>query len=108
MTEPDGTVVLDAVVTVPTVKFADVIALVAAVCVIDTTFGTMSIGRREDTTSTTARPDATWVPAHRFSLMDWPSGVFLPDVVVTVPTVKFADVIALVAAVCVIDTTFGT
>src|SRR5262245_36298722 len=40
ITEPAGTVVLDDVVIVPTVRLAAVIAFVAAACVIDTTFGT--------------------------------------------------------------------
>ena len=44
MTEPDGTVVLDAVVTVPTVRPAVVIALDAAVCVRPTTFGGATCG----------------------------------------------------------------
>jgi hypothetical protein len=40
ITEPAGTVVLDAVVTAPTVRFAPTIALVAAVWVNPTTVGT--------------------------------------------------------------------
>ena len=66
MTEPAGTVVLEAVVTVPTVNPAVVIALVAAVCVSETTSGTATIGGPDDTTSATALPTTTWVPAVGF------------------------------------------
>src|SRR5262245_44132515 len=75
MTEPAGTVVLDAVVIVPTVTPADVIALVAADCVSDTTLGTVTSGGGVPAaaTSTTAKfqrsvvgavtPIVTMVPA---------------------------------------------
>ena len=66
MTEPAGTVVLDAVVIVPTVKPADVIALVAAGCVSGTTFGTATSGGPDDTTSATELPCAICVPAAGF------------------------------------------
>ena len=46
MTEPAGTVVLDAVVTVPTVKPAPVMADVAAACDRLTTLGTVTSGER--------------------------------------------------------------
>ena len=62
MTEPDGTVVLDAVVTVPTVRPAPVIAVVAAVCVRPTTFGTATCGGPDETTRLTALPVTTCVP----------------------------------------------
>ena len=44
MIDPAGTVVLEAVVSVPTVRFADVIALVADASVMPTTFGTVTGG----------------------------------------------------------------
>src|SRR5262245_59563706 len=108
MTDPDGTVVLDAVVTAPRVRFAAVIALVAAACVRFTTFGTATIGGPDDTTSATALPDATCVPAAGLWLITDPDGTVVLDAVVTAQTVKFADVIAVVAAACVRFTTFGT
>jgi hypothetical protein len=55
-------IVLDTVVTVPSVRPALVIALVAPVCVSPTTFGTMTCGGPDDTTSETALPVATCVP----------------------------------------------
>ncbi len=66
MTEPAGTVVLDAVLTVPTVRPALVIAVVACVWVWFTTFGTATDGGPDDTTSATALPGATSVPAPGF------------------------------------------
>ena len=66
MTDPAGTVVLDAVVIAPIVNPADVIALVAAVCVNETTLGTATIGGPDDTTSATALPCTTCVPAAGF------------------------------------------
>ena len=56
ITDPAGTVVLDAVVTVPTVRPAPVIAVVAAACVRPTTLGTATCGRPDETTSATALP----------------------------------------------------
>src|SRR3954464_9058155 len=54
MTEPQGTVALDAVLTVPTVKPALVMAVVAAACVRFTTFGTATSGEPVETTKGTA------------------------------------------------------
>src|SRR6185295_11854917 len=108
MTDPDGTVVLDAVVTVPTVRPAVVIADVAAACVRATTFGTATCGGPDETTCATALPTFTCVAAVGFSLMPHPDGTVVLDAVVTVPTVRPAVVIADVAAVCVRPTTFGT
>src|SRR5215813_3151406 len=62
ITDPDGTVVLDAVVTVPTVNPAFVIEVVAAACVRPTTFGTATCGGPDDTTRFTLLPTATCVP----------------------------------------------
>ena len=66
MTDPLGTVVLDCVVTVPTVNVAAVMALVAAVCVDPTTFGTVVVGKPDDTTSATAVLIVTVAPAAGF------------------------------------------
>ena len=66
MTEPAGTVALDAVVTVPTVKPALVMAVVAAACVRFTTFGTATSGGPVETTKATAAPGALCVPAAGF------------------------------------------
>ena len=59
MTEPAGTVALDAVVTVPTVRPTPVIALVAAACGELTTFGTVIEAEPLERTSATALPPAT-------------------------------------------------
>src|SRR4029077_6754109 len=101
MIEPAGTVGLDAVVTAPTVSPADVIAAVAAACVRVTTLGTATSGGPDDTTSATALPVTTCVPAAGFSLMIEPAATVVLDAVVTAPTVRPADVIAAVAAACV-------
>src|SRR5215217_5121783 len=107
ITDPAGTVVLVAVVTVPSVRLAAVIADVAAACVWPTTFGVATCGRPVDTTSATALPVFTCVPAARFWLITDPAGTVVLDTVVTAPSVRPAPVIADVAAVCVWPTTFG-
>ena len=107
MTEPDGTVVLDAVVTAPTVRPALVIALDAAAWVAPTTFGVATCGGPDDTTSATALSTSTCVPAAGVSLMIEPDGTVVLDAVVTAPTVRPALVIALDAAARVSPTTFG-
>ena len=56
ITDPAGTVELVVVVTGPSVKFALVIALVAAACVRPTTFGTATCDGPLGTTSVTALP----------------------------------------------------
>src|SRR5947209_18171058 len=63
ITVPEGTVLLDAVVTVPSTRPALVIALVAAVCVMPTTLGTATCAGPDETTRFTAEPALTWVPA---------------------------------------------
>src|SRR5262245_61915733 len=108
MTEPAGTVVLEAVVTVPAARPTDVSAAVAAACVMFTTLGTATIGGPLDTTSATALPTATCVPAAGFWLMMAPAGTVVLDAVVRAPTAKPAEVIAAVAAACVMSTTLGT
>src|SRR4051794_18151865 len=108
ITEPDGTVVLVAVVNGPGFRPASVIAVVAAACVSPTTFGTATCGGPDDTTSDTALPTATWVAAEGDWLMTDPAGTVALVAVVTVPRTRPALVIAVVAAACARPTTFGT
>src|SRR6476646_10083620 len=108
MTDPGGTVVLDAVVTVPTVRPAVVIADVAATCVRPTTFGTATCGGPDETTSATALPVATWVTAGALVWTTDTAGQRVLAEVVIVPTVNPALVIHVVAAARVTPTTFGT
>ena len=56
-------IVLETVVTVPSVRPAPVIALLAPVCVRPTTLGTATCGGPDETTSETALPLATCVAA---------------------------------------------
>src|SRR6186997_3430604 len=108
MTDPAGTVVLVAVVTVPTKRPALVFAVVAAACVRPTTLGTATCGRPEETTRETALPTLTWVPLSGDWLMTDPAGTVVLVAVVTVPATRPAFVIAVVAAACVRPTTLGT
>src|SRR5881227_2415806 len=108
MTLPAATVLLDCIVTAPTVRPAPVMALVAAACVWPTTFGTAICAGPLETTRLTAEPLATLVPAGGLSLMTLPAATVLLDCIVTAPTVRPAPVMALVAAACVWPTTFGT
>src|SRR6185436_6695725 len=101
MIDPAGTVVLDAVVTAPTVRPAPVIALLAAAWVRPTTFGVATCGGPDETTSATALPATTCVPAVGFWLITDPDATVVLDAVVTPPSVRPALVIALVAAACV-------
>src|SRR2546430_5153157 len=89
-------------------RFALVIAVVAAACVRPTTFGTATCGRPDDTTSATAVPVVTGVSAIGVWLITDPAGTVVLDAVEIAPTVRFAAVIAVVAAACVTPTTFGT
>ena len=66
MTDPAGTVRLEAVVTAPTVRLAAVSALLAAACVSATTFGTATCGSPDETTSATAVLIKTSVAAAGF------------------------------------------
>jgi hypothetical protein len=61
-----------------------------------------------ETTSLTAEPLATLVPAAGFWLMTLREATVLLACCVTVPAVSPAPVIAVVAAACVWPTTFGT
>src|SRR3954470_18707223 len=108
ITEPAGTVVLEAVVIAPTVRLALVIAVVAAACVWPTTFGTATCGRPDEMTSATALPIVTCVPATGDSLITEPAGIVVLEAVVMAPTVRFTPVITVVAAACVWPMTFGT
>src|SRR5262249_2687638 len=108
ITEPAGTVVLDCCVTVPTTRPAFVIAVGAAVCVRPTTFGTATCAGPDDTTRFTALPTVTCVPETGDWLMTEPAGTVVLDCCVTVPTTRFAFVIAVVAAGFVSPTTLGT
>src|SRR5204863_228774 len=108
MTDPAGTVRLDAVVTAPVVRLAAVSALLAAACVSVTTFGTATCGRPDETTRATAVLITTSAAAAGFWLMTDPSGTVRLDAVVTAPVVRLTAVSALLAAACVSVTTFGT
>src|SRR5713101_2639854 len=107
MTIPDGTVVLGAVATVPSVRLAFVIAVVAAACVRPTTFGVATCGGPDDTTNATALPVSTCVPAMGLWLMTEPDATVVLEAVGTAPTVSPAPMISLDAAACVRPTTFG-
>src|SRR3954465_12941192 len=108
MTVPAGTVVLGARVVEPTVRFAPVIAVVAAACVIPTTFGTATCGKPDETTRATALPVATCVPEIGDWLITDPAATVVLFAPVIAPTVRVARVLADVAAACVSPTTFGT
>ena len=108
MTSPAGTNVEDANVTAPSARLAAVIALVAAVWVRPTTFGTVTIDGPDDTVNATDEPGATAVPAAGVELMIEPAWTVALGAVKTVPTTRPALVIAVVAAAWVMPTTFGT
>src|SRR5204863_556197 len=76
-----------------------------------TTFGTgtgAGGGAPLETTKLTAEPLATLVPAAGLSLITLPGATVVLDCIVTVPRVRPALVMALVAAACIWPTTFGT
>src|SRR4029077_14401665 len=108
ITEPAGTVVLVAVVIAPTVRFAPVMAEDAAACVSPVTLGTATCGKPEETTSATALPTLTCVPATGVWLITDPAGSVVLVAVVIAPTVRFAPVIAEDAAAWVRPVTLGT
>ena len=108
MTFPAATVLLAAVVTVPTTRPAPVIAVVAAACVRPTTFGTATCAGPVDTTRFTAEPALTCVPAAGVSLMTFPAATVLLAAVVTMLSTNPAAVMAVSAATCVRLTTLGT
>ena len=73
----------------------------------DTVGGVTSFEPRE-TTSATGAPGSSTLPAAGVELITRPAGIVSLNAVVTAPTVKPAPVIAVVAAACVMPTTFGT
>src|SRR5260221_467870 len=79
ITDPAGTVVLDDCVTAPTTRFAAVIADVAAACVRPTTFGTVTRGGPDETTSATTLLIATDAPLTGDWLVTQPAGTGKPD-----------------------------
>ena len=102
ITLPDGTVALAAVATVPTTRPAPVMALVAAAACVQTHhIGNRNLRRTARYYQVTADPLLTCVPATEFSLITLPEGTVALEAVVTVPTIRPAPVIALVAAACV-------
>jgi len=108
ITLPEATVLLDCGVTVPMVRPAPVVALVAAACVWPTTFGTASCAGPAETTRLTAEPLANLVPAGGLWLITLPEATALLDCSATAPVVSPAPVMALAAAACIWPTTFGT
>jgi hypothetical protein len=108
ITSPEGTVELEALVTVPTTRPAPEMAVVAAACVSPITSGTDTFAGPLETTRLTAEPALTEVPATGLSLITLPEATLLLDCVVTVPATRPAPVMAVVAAACVSPTTFGT
>src|SRR5205085_6230512 len=86
MTLPAATVLLDCIVTVPRVRPAPVMALVAAACVWPTTFGTATCAGPLETTRLTAEPVATFMPAGVLSLITPPAASVLPDFREPAPT----------------------
>ena len=108
ITSPQATVLLDAVVTVPSTKPTPVMAEVAVAWVSPTTLGTETWAGPVETTMFTEEPAFTLVAAVGVSLMTSPSATVLLEAVVTVPSTKPAPVMAVVAAACVSPTTFGT
>ncbi|HLY16812.1 MAG TPA: hypothetical protein VKR61_06285 [Bryobacteraceae bacterium] len=96
ITLPIGTVVLGALVTVPSTSPALVMADVAAACVCPTTLGTAT---PVEITKLTADPPLTAVPAAGLSLITLPMGTVLLEALLVV-TVSPAAVMADVAAAC--------
>src|SRR6185503_4982153 len=107
ITNPAATVVLDAVVIAPTLNPAPVIAAVAAACVWPTTLGVATSGSPLETTSETALPVATCVPAAGSWLITVPAGTVVLGALVIAPTVSPAVVITVIAAGWVRPTTLG-
>src|ERR1700688_3509219 len=95
ITLPEGTVLLDIIVTVPTTRPALVMAVVAAACVNPTTFGTNTCPDPVETTRLTAVARLTTVPATGLSLMTSPAGTVPLAAVETVPNTKPTFVIAV-------------
>src|SRR5206468_13074568 len=107
MTFPAGTVMLLAVLTVPTTSCAVVIAVDAAACVRPTTSGALTCGRPVETVSATALPTTTSAPPAGDWLITLPAGTVRLEALLIVPTTSCAAVIAQDAAACVRPTTSG-
>jgi hypothetical protein len=108
ITPPEDTVVLLAVVTVPSASPAAVSALVAAACVIPSTLGAEISAGPLLTVKFTAVPVATLVPGAGISLMTLPADTVELLAIDTAPTASPALVIEVVAAAWVIPSTLGT
>jgi hypothetical protein len=108
ITLPEGTVALLDVVTVPSVRLAPVIEVVAAACVSPTTLGTDTCAGPLLTVRATAEPGATLVVAAGFSLITLPEATLALLAIVTAPTFRPTPVIDVVAVACVTPTTLGT
>jgi hypothetical protein len=93
-----------------TVVAAPTLVAPAAGVMLVTVGGVVSAGGGgpDEVTRLTALPVATDVPPAGFWLMIDPEGTVVLEAVVSVPTVRFADVIALFAFAFVIPTTLGT
>ena len=108
ITEPEGTVLLEACVIEPTRSPAPVIEDEAAACVRPTTFGTVTCAGPVETTRLTEDPGDTDVPEVGFWLITEPAGTVLLEACVIEPTRSPTPVIEDEAAACVRPTTFGT
>src|SRR3989441_4805235 len=104
---PRATVELFALVMAPSVRLEPVIVVVASACVVPTTRGTGTRGGPDETTNDTALPGATPLPPTGDWLMTVPAGVGWVTIS-TVPTVRPAFVMAVVAATCDRPPTPGT
>jgi hypothetical protein len=72
------------------------------------TLGTVTEAGPDETTRFTELPDATLEPEVGLWLITLPAATVELLCVVTVPTLRPTPVIAVVAAACVMPTTFGT
>ena len=95
MIAPAGTLALNWLVTVPTLRLAVVSAVVAALCCNPTTAGTLT---PDDTTISTALPVTDCVPPAGLWLTTTPTATVVLACVEAVPTTRLAFVIDVVAA----------
>src|SRR5258708_5297035 len=107
MTDPDGTVALDAGVTVPTANPTPVIAVVAAVWVVPTTLGTATGAGPVETTRSTVEPWKSIVPPAGLWLITDPDGTVASNVGFTVPSNNPALMMGVVGAICGAWPTWG-
>src|SRR3954469_2132960 len=108
ITQPAGTVMLDAVLMAPTVRPMLVSALDAVACGLSVTSGTATCGRPEEITSATALPTTTSAAAAGFWLITEPAGTVMLDAVLMGPTVRPMLVSAVEAVACGLLVTSGT